>query len=185
MTTTLQNKPFLDYAAQLEHLSHKGLIIPDREQAVNILTKISYYSLINGYKDIFKDPNTHNYFPGTTIEDIYQLYLFDAELRGIFLKYILIFEKNIKSSISYHFTLLYGNGINYYQNLNNYDYPKHILIQKNERKTKWKTCLSTDCALHCHIPRCASLGTHDRLNIRRDVDYVSLSERSMQNECMS
>ena len=86
MTTTLQNKPFLDYAAQLEHLSHKGLIIPDREQAVNILTKISYYSLINGYKDIFKDPNTHNYFPGTTIEDIYQLYLLDAELRGIFLK---------------------------------------------------------------------------------------------------
>lgn len=128
MTTTLQNKPFLDYAAQLEHLSHKGLIIPDREQAVNILTKISYYSLINGYKDIFKDPNTHNYFPGTTIEDIYQLYLFDAELRGIFLKYILIFEKNIKSSISYHFTLLYGNGINYYQNLNNYDYPKHIPV---------------------------------------------------------
>lgn len=44
------------------------------------------------------------------------------------MKYILIFEKNIKSSISYHFTLLYGNGINYYQNLNNYDYPKHIPV---------------------------------------------------------
>ena len=48
--------------------------------------KVSYYGLINGYKDIFKDPATSSFYPGTTFDDIYNLYLFDAELRDVFLK---------------------------------------------------------------------------------------------------
>lgn len=47
-------------------------------------------------------------------------------LREIFLKYILIFEKHIKSSISYHFSHTYGNGIAFYQDITNYDCGKHL-----------------------------------------------------------
>lgn len=122
MTNNLQKKPFLDYQAQIEYLKQKHLLINDEASATAILKKVGYYALINGYKDIFKDPATNSFYPDTTFNDIYNLYLFDAELRNIFLKYILIFERHVKSSISYHFSNIYGNGIAFYQDINNYDY---------------------------------------------------------------
>ena len=109
MNDGLRKKPFLDYEHQILLLEKKGLIIQDKERVIEILTKTSYYGLINGYKAMFKDPNTNKYKEGTSFEDIYALYLFDEQLREVILKYILIFEKAIKSSLSYHFSALYGN----------------------------------------------------------------------------
>lgn len=126
MANSLQKKPFLDYQSQIKYLKQKQLAIPNETTAITALEKASYYGLINGYKNIFKDPSTHNFYSGITFDDIYNLYLFDAELREIFLKYILIFEKHIKSSISYHFSNTYGNGIAFYQDIKNYDYGKNI-----------------------------------------------------------
>lgn len=126
MANNLQKKPFLDYQTQIKYLKQKQLVITDEVSAITALGKASYYGLINGYKDIFKDPNTNNFYLGTTFDDIYNLYLFDAELRDVFLKYILIFEKHVKSSISYHFSNTYGNGIAFYQDINNYDYGNHL-----------------------------------------------------------
>lgn len=121
MPNTLKQKPFLDYKGQIAHLKKKGLSVDDENYATSILTKTSYYGLINGYKDIFKDSATNKYKKGVTFEDIYGLYLFDAELREVILKYILVFEKAIKSSVSYHFSSLYGNGISAFQDITNYD----------------------------------------------------------------
>ena len=126
MSSNLNKKPFLDYPSQIQNLKNKGLFIEDEIGAEHILKKISYYSLINGYKESFKNPSNHRFYPKTTFQDLYNLYLFDATLREIFLKYILIVEKHIKSSISYYFTNLYGNGIVNYQNINNYDYGKNL-----------------------------------------------------------
>lgn len=139
MNDGLRKKPFLDYEHQILLLEKKGLIIQDKERAIEILTKTSYYGLINGYKAMFKDPNTNKYKEGTSFEDIYALYLFDEQLREIILKYILIFEKAIKSSLSYHFSALYGNGISEIQDISNYEYGKHKSdIQYLFRKMKGK-----------------------------------------------
>ena len=143
MANTLCQKPFLDYTSQIRVLKQKHLIIDDDIYAVSVLSKVSYYSLINGYKDSFKDHSTHNFYPNTCFEDIYKLYLLDADLREVFLKYILIFEKNMKSSISYHFSEFYGNGVAYYQDIANYDYGKHLsdvqyLFKKMNQKIKGK-----------------------------------------------
>ena len=142
-TSLLSRKPFLDYEHQIQYLKKKKLIISDKTFAIQTLNQIGYYSLITGYKDIFKDSNTNDFFNGTTFEDIYLLYRFDAELRALFLKYILIIEKHIKSSISYHFSTLYGNGLMHYLNPQNYDYGKHfseiqIFFQKINHKIKGK-----------------------------------------------
>ena len=125
MNTTLINKPFLDYQSQIQKLKTKNLLIENDTNAIKILRKISYYGLINGYKACFKDNATHLFINGTTFDDIYNLYLFDADLRNVFLEYILIVERHIKSSISYHFSYIYGNGSNFYKDLSNYDYGKH------------------------------------------------------------
>ena len=54
-----------------------------------ILKQTSYYSLISGYKDIFKNPTTKKYKDGTRFEDIVELYYFDELLRQLFLRYLI------------------------------------------------------------------------------------------------
>lgn len=73
MNDGLRKKPFLDYEHQILLLEKKGLIIQDKERAIEILTKTSYYGLINGYKAMFKDPNTNKYKEGTSFEDISEI----------------------------------------------------------------------------------------------------------------
>lgn len=100
----LNKKQFLTYDEQITFLEkQKGLIISDKEYARRTLLKIGYFPLINGYKEVFKQSINDQFQKGTTFEDIYELYSFDNELRNIFLKYILMAERNIKSSLSYHF----------------------------------------------------------------------------------
>ena len=119
----LNKKQFLTYDEQITFLEEqKGLIISDKEYARRTLLKIGYFPLINGYKEIFKESNNDQFQRETTFEDIYELYNFDNDLRNIFLKYILVAERNIKSSLSYHFCNEYGDLQSDYLNVNNYDY---------------------------------------------------------------
>ena len=47
------DKPFRTYDEQIDLLQDRGLCITDREFANHALSTISYYDLINGYKNIF------------------------------------------------------------------------------------------------------------------------------------
>ena len=123
MAEDLKKKQFLTYDEQIIFLEEKkGLMISDKEYAKKILLKIGYFPLINGYKEVFKQSNNDQFQKGTTFEDIYELYSFDNDLRNIFLKFILMAERNIKSSLSYHFCKEYGDLQSDYLNVNNYDY---------------------------------------------------------------
>ncbi len=129
----MEKKQFLTYDEQISFLKEKkGLIISDREYARKTLLKIGYFPLINGYKEVFKESLNDQFCRGTAFEDIYELYSFDNDLRNIFLKYILVTERNIKSSLSYHFCEEYGDLQSDYLNVNNYDYTKkkRIVIDK-------------------------------------------------------
>jgi abortive infection bacteriophage resistance protein len=73
-----EKKPFLTYEQQISKLrDEKGLVMPDKAHATEILTQIGYFSLINGYKTPFKDFASGQYKSGTTFEDIENLYYFD------------------------------------------------------------------------------------------------------------
>ena len=114
-------KPFQTYDDLLIFLQNeKNLVIEDTDYAKHILAKTSYFSLITGYKDTFKNPTTGKYMDGTTFEDIYHLYQFDNELRSIFLKYMLIAERSVKSSLAYHFSATYGENQREYLSLSHY-----------------------------------------------------------------
>ena len=61
-------KDFLNYDQQIEKLkSEKNLLIDNVAYAKEILKQTSYYSLIGGYKDIFKNPTTKKYKDGPMI----------------------------------------------------------------------------------------------------------------------
>lgn len=114
-------KTFFTYEQQINKLQHeKSLIIPDIAAAKLILEKLSYYSLIGGYKQLFKHPPSQKYIYGVTFDELVALYYFDEELRSLFMKYILHVERHIKSLLSYHFCERYGENDTEYLNINNY-----------------------------------------------------------------
>lgn len=132
-------KPFKSYEDLLIFLQNdKNLIIEDFDAARHILSKTSYFSLISGYKDTFKNPTTGKYIDGTTFHDIYRLYQFDNELRSIFLKYILIAEHSVKSSLAYHFQLHTGK-----IRKNTYLYPTTWLLAQHKRRYRSSSAFSS------------------------------------------
>lgn len=121
------SQTFYTYEQQLNKLiSEKMLFIQNKSYAREALEKLSYYSLIGGYKEPFKHSVSGKYKHGVTFEEIVSLYFFDEELRSLFLKYILHVERHMKSIISYHFCEKYGEQQQKYLNPNNY-----VLTKKN------------------------------------------------------
>ena len=102
-------KPFLNYEEQIRNLiERKGMVITDRKFAASKLENISYYALIDGYKNLFYNPMTRKYREGTTFEDIVALYEFDEKLRALIFQYLCHFEQKMRSLISYHFCDTYS-----------------------------------------------------------------------------
>lgn len=96
-----------------------------------MLKKYSYFNLVNGYKAPFKNKDG-NYKKGTSIKDIYSLYIFDDAFRHILMKYILIVELNVKSLLSYSFCEKFGENQSEYQNAMNYKYTPNNQRDINE-----------------------------------------------------
>ena len=125
-------KKFFTYEQQLNKLrKEKQLTITNSAKAEEVLEKLSYYSLIGGYKNLFKHPASGQYVYGVTFEEIVAFYYFDEELRTLFLKYILHVERHMKSMISYYFCEKYGENQSAYLDENNYN-----LSKKNEFEVK-------------------------------------------------
>lgn len=115
-------KPFLSYQQQLDKLTDdKNLTISNRVYAEKMLRQYSYFALISGYKELFKNPTTKKYKDGTQFEEIVALYKFDESLRELFLKYTLIFELKIKSLLSYYFTEKHSEAQIHYLSPHNYN----------------------------------------------------------------
>jgi abortive infection bacteriophage resistance protein len=140
----MANKTFYTYDEQIEKLEkEKQLIISDPEFAKTTLQKLSYFSLIGGYKDLFKHKPSGNYLHGVTFEEITAFYYFDEELRTLFLKYILHVERQLKSMLSYYFCQKYGEQQTAYLTAGNFNYTR-----KNQYKiNRLITTLSKTIAL--------------------------------------
>lgn len=127
-------KSFLTLEEQIECLKNKEILVVPEEEVYKILSKNSYYNIVNGYGESFlfaKDPK--KYLKNVSFFEIYSLYLFDDNLRNILWPYILEIEKNIKSEIvSSFFSSKNSKGEMFrknfdYLNIDNYD-KKEILL---------------------------------------------------------
>lgn len=103
----MSDKPFKTHDELIQLLKERGIDFSSAESksfAKKKLQRIGYYNLINGYSSLFwADDNCDTYKAGTTIDEIYCLYILDQKLREIFLRNILPIETNIKSLIAYYF----------------------------------------------------------------------------------
>ncbi len=130
-------KEYKTFNQQLTILRNRGLTVPTDGKPKRFLEQENYYNVINGYKDLFlqKTPSRkcvvpEQYIPNAHFNELKALFLFDRELRMLFLKYILIFENSFKTVVSHEFTKKYPKP-NSYLEIKNYigDDPKKVLRQ--------------------------------------------------------
>lgn len=96
------------------------------ESARDILLREGYYSIINGYKDLFIDKEQttkageDRYKVGTTFDEVYRLFEFDRNLRLIMFRYFSIAEATLKTACAYNFSELHDGEKETYLNAANY-----------------------------------------------------------------
>lgn len=109
----LSDKVFKTHDELIALLIDRGVDISTGEAKRFAKTRLQhegYYNLINGYKKLFlKDVSQDLYKEGSTINEIYALFILDQHLREAFLRYILKVERNIKCLIAYEFPQKYGH----------------------------------------------------------------------------
>lgn len=133
------DKPFKTYDELIEIMISRNIEVSNYDFAINALSNISYYTLINGYKDTFLSLNGSDMFvPGTKFEELYTIHILDTNLSSILLKYILHIEHSLKSKISYIISKKYGVFTDvskeYNKNKNDYLYIKNYSPSNNKRR---------------------------------------------------
>lgn len=107
--TITYDKPFKTYDEQINILISRNINIPDREFARMVLGSLSYYTIINGYKNTFLSVSgTDNFIDGTNFNDLYTLHMIDTNINSIVLKNILFIEQYLKTRIAYLVSQQYG-----------------------------------------------------------------------------
>lgn len=120
------DKPFITYEAMIQQMRSRGIIVSDEAFAMHALDSVSYYTLVNGYNDLFlADSETESFSAGTRFEDLYALHVLDMDFGSIVLKYILHFETTLKSRMSYFVSSRYGVTEDDYLEPQNYNLTKN------------------------------------------------------------
>ena len=106
------DKPFKTFDEQIEILKGRNIEVQNIKSAKKILNTVSYYKLVNGYKQsrivAECDKDLEMFQDGTSIEDLYNLHIFDITLQSILFKYILSIETSFKTKLAYLIAKQYG-----------------------------------------------------------------------------
>lgn len=106
--TITYDKPFKTYDELIDLLKKRNVIITDEEFAKKCLSDISYYHLINRYKDLYPINQNDEFEVPVPFLELYNLYRFDTYINNVIFKYIIDIEKSLKSKISYIISKEYG-----------------------------------------------------------------------------
>jgi len=133
------SKPHLPYEDQVDLLIRRGLDCPDRGRSLLCLKQIGYYRL-SAYFIPFKDAATSNFRPGTTFEQIIDLYQFDVDLRRLVLEALDAIEISVRAVITYEIgkdlgVFGYVDTANFATAFNHPDFMK-ILRREESRSTE-------------------------------------------------
>lgn len=118
------DKPFKTIEEQVDILESRG-VSTDADTA-GILEREGYYSVVNGYKDLFLDLGASKvaghdvYVEGTSFSDIYRLFTFDRELRLTMFRYFAEAEAVLKTVCAYKISESHQDEPEPYLNPGNY-----------------------------------------------------------------
>lgn len=98
-------KSFKSIEQQIELLKERGLIIQNEDYAYKVLSQISYYRL-SGYTLTLRENDI--FYKNITLEQVINIYHFDAELRSILLYFLEYIEVEFRAYFGYYHSKKYG-----------------------------------------------------------------------------
>lgn len=110
---------------QLGILEKRGLIIENRDRAIETLRNVNYYTL-TGYLFPFKKSNI--YQKGTSMNLAIRLYHFDNEIRNVLTALMVEAEEKLKTRIAYNIAIAHSDDpliytdVNYFKNANDHSH---------------------------------------------------------------
>lgn len=117
----IYDKPYRTYDERIEHLiKDYKLVINDKDFAKYALQTLSYYDLINGYKDIFMIDE--KYDGKTTIEFLYYFFLYDKEFQNMLFMKIVLIENYFKNVLANQLSKDFGVHQDVYLDNSNFNY---------------------------------------------------------------
>ncbi|MCL2662242.1 MAG: Abi family protein [Oscillospiraceae bacterium] len=125
----LNDKRFLTHNQQMKYLRTDKNIICKGSKDKEVLSRIGYFNLVNGYKEPFiasEVNGVHIYYTGTRIMDLYNLKKFDDDLRLLLFKYITQVEEEVRTITAYKFDDENKRGKIAWYELDAYDTSKNI-----------------------------------------------------------
>ena len=102
------SKQPLDYSEILDLLESRGLLLKDRNKAIDCLKVVSYFRLDNYFHPMESDKIRHFFKPNSTFENAMDLYRFDCDLRELIFTAIQAVEIALRSKMIHHISLQYG-----------------------------------------------------------------------------
>lgn len=121
MGILLYDKPFKTIDEQIDILeSRYKLVVSDKNFARQALLTVSYYDLINGYKNIMMENEVFK--PGISFGYLYLFHLFDKNFQNVIFKNSILIENLLKTKISYVLSQDLGVDFSEYLKSSAYDY---------------------------------------------------------------
>jgi abortive infection bacteriophage resistance protein len=111
------NKPATTYAQQVAILQERGMAIEDVAEVEFYLQHFNYYRLRAYWLPFEADRTSHQFKPGTSFQDVLNLYIFDRELRLLVLDGIERVEVSIRAQWAYQLGHLHGSHAHLDRNL--------------------------------------------------------------------
>lgn len=96
------SKPPRSFSDQVQILQSHGISIPDPKKAEFYLSQLNYYRLAAYCLPFEQTHSNHQVKPGTSFDDILNLYIFDRELRLLLMDAIERIEVSLRTQMAYH-----------------------------------------------------------------------------------
>lgn len=96
-------KPPVTFSDQVTLLESRGLVVPDKKRAEHFLSHLNYYRFAGYVLPFEQDHASHQLRPGTTFDQVLDLYIFDRELRLLLLDAIERIEVSVRTQWAYYF----------------------------------------------------------------------------------
>ena len=109
----MSKKPYtkeaLPFVEQVALLKKRGMEIRDEAKAAFYLSHINYYRLTAYWLPFEQDHSTHQFRPGTTFEEVLNLYIFDRELRLLVMDALERIEVSVRTQWAFHMGTNHGS----------------------------------------------------------------------------
>lgn len=101
-------KPATTFAQQVAQLQSRGMVIADTAQAEFYLSHLNYYRLGAYWLPFESDHGSHAFMPGTTFDQVLNLYIFDRELRLLIMDAVERVEVSVRTQWAYQMAHRHG-----------------------------------------------------------------------------